>query len=177
MQLLPREDVLAFLGADEEIPGAIRWAMHYGLAHTWDEATLTFRVWFQGGRDDSDREPYLLGGTFEDFPTMPPAWRFLDPRSGRDIGPAAYPAAGPFQNGSVLHAHGVICAPWNRLAYADQGGPHADWTEPTRWQQLAPDRTHATTIPDMLARLRAEVAISASRLAPLPPHAGPEVTG
>lgn len=176
MALLPREDVLAFLGADEEIPGAIRWAQHHGLAHTWDDTTLTFRVFLKGPADgERPPEVYLLAGTFEDYRALPPSWRFLDPRTGRDIGGAAYPAPGPYQTGSVLHSQGVICAPWNLLAYKTQGGPHADWTQPARWQETATDRTRALTIPDMLARLLAEVTISPRRLTPLPTLDGVEV--
>jgi len=101
--------------------------------------------------------------------TSPPAWRFLDPRTGADIGRAAFPAPGPFPLGSVLHAtRAVICAPWNRLAYAERGGPHSDWNA-TSWQTTAPQYTSARTIPDMLARVRAEVIISPARLEPLPP--------
>ena len=169
MSLLSREDILAYLEADDEIPGAIRWANHHGLSFTWDEEALTFTLHFESGSDrGSQPEVYLLVGSFEDYPALPPAWRFLDPRTSREIGRAAYPAAGPFGKGSVLHDQGVICAPWNRFAYADKGGPHKDWT-PTGWQNLAPDRTWARTIPDMLARVCAEVAISPRRLAPLPP--------
>jgi len=168
--LLAREDVLAYLMADGEVPGAIRWAKYYGLRYTWHEETLTFTLCLEGGSErEGEREPYLLAGTFEDYRVMPPVWRFLDPRTGRDIGPAAYPSAGPFVPGSVLHSSGVICAPWNRLAYADRSGLHGDWAEPSRWQTIAPQHTSANTLPDMLARIRSEVTISPRRLAPLPP--------
>lgn len=169
MPLLGRDDVLAFLEAEDEIPGAIRWAQHHGLEHTWDEGALALRVRLEGGgHGEGVTEAYLLAGTFEDYRAMPPAWRFLDPRDGRDISLPAYPAAGPFPSGSVLHPNGVICAPWNRLAYRDVGGPHDNWTEPSKWQSIEPERTQARTVPEMLARIRAEVAISLGRLAPLP---------
>lgn len=169
MGLLAHEDVCAHLMVDDEIPGAIRWATYHALPHRWDEEGLSFIVHLVGGSDrEGEQELYLLAGNFEDYRALPPAWRFLDPRNGREIGRAAYPMAGPFANGSVLHANGVICAPWNRLAYADKRGPHADWTDPTQWQRIALDRTLAHTIPAMLARLRAEAAISPRRLAPLP---------
>lgn len=175
MSLLSREDVLGFLRADDEIPGAIRWAEYHGLMHAWDEANLTFKVWLEGGRTESGSEQYLLAGKFDDYPVLPPSWRFLDPRTGEDIGRAAYPAAGPFQSGTILHSNAVICAPWNRLAYGDKGGPHGDWAQPAQWRQLAPGHTRAATIPDMLARLRAEAAISVGRLGPLPALNVPEV--
>ncbi|SRR6266849_7025765 len=169
MALLALDDVLAHLESETEIPGAIRWAKHHGLEHSWDKEALAFTVRLQGGSErEGEPEAYLLTGTFDDYRVIPPVWRFLDPRTRRDIGPAAYPMAGPFPQGSVLHSSGVICAPWNRLAYGDRGGPHMDWTEPAKWQTLAPQYTSANTIPDMLARVRAEVLLSPRRLAPLP---------
>jgi hypothetical protein len=168
--LLAREDVLAYLMADDEIPGAIRWAEYHGLPHNWDVATLIFTVCLEGGSErEGEREAYLLAANLEDYRVLPPVWRFLHPHTGADIGRAAFPKAGAFENGSVLHSNGVICAPWNRLAYAAHGGPHKDWTGPTQWQGVASDRTTAHTIPAMLARIRAEVLISPGRLAPLPP--------
>ncbi len=168
MSLLAYSDVLAFLEGEDEIPGALRWAAYYGLEHTWDKKALLLTVRLIGGSDrEREREPYLLIGTFEDYRAMPPAWRFLDPRTRQDIGLPAYPAAGPFPLGSVLHSNGVICAPWNRLAYADRGGPHSDWNA-ANWQTAAPQHSSARTIPDMLARIRAELTISPRRLASLP---------
>jgi len=167
MALLARGDVLAYLNDDGEIPGALRWAEFHGLEHAWHQETLTFTVRLIGGSETIEFERYLVRGTFEDYRVMPPVWRFFDPRTARDIGPAAYPLAGPFPSGSVLHSSGVICAPWNRLAYKDRGGPHEDWNA-ANWQTTAPQYTTAKTIPEMLARLRAEVLISARRLAALP---------
>jgi hypothetical protein len=169
MALLARDDILAYLDSDDEIPGAIRWAKYHGLEQAWDQEGLVFTVCLKGRSErDGGQEPYLLVGTFEDYRVMPPAWSFLDPRTGADIGRAAFPAPGPFPLGSVLHAtRAVICAPWNRLAYSDRGGPHSDW-DAANWQTAAPQYTSARTIPDMLARIRAEVIISPARLAPLP---------
>lgn len=166
MSLLARDDVLAYLEGDDEIPGAIRWATYHDLEQTWDHQTLALTVRLKGGGER--QELYLLEGKFEDYRAMPPTWRFLDPRTGSDIGRAAFPAPGSFPLGSVLHStKAVICAPWNRLAYADRGGPHNNW-DVANWQTTAPQYTSAWTIPDMLARIRAEVIISPGRLDPLP---------
>lgn len=152
------------------MPAAIRWAEHHRLRYDWDENDLVFKLWLSGLREDSgENEQYLLVGTFPDYRVMPPEWRFVDSRNEVDIGPAAYPHPGPFPNGSILHTNGVICAPWNRLAYGDRGGPHSDWQDAASWQTTAPDRTRALIIPDMLVRIRAEVQVSPRRLAPLPP--------
>jgi hypothetical protein len=169
--LLDPEDVRANLLEAEEIPAATRWATFHGLRHDWDEEDLVLKLWLQGQREDTfdEQEEYLLVGTFPDYRVMPPEWRFVDPRNEADIGIAAYPLAGPYPSGSILHGNGVICAPWNRLAYGDRGGPHPDWQDAASWQTTAPGSTCALTIPDMLGRIRAEVVISPRRMAPLPP--------
>ncbi len=169
MALLDPDVVRGYLAADDEMPAAIKWAKIHGLEHSWDQETLTFTLRLTGPNGAESTEHYLLVGTFEDYRVLPPTWRFVDPRNGTDIGQPAYPQPGPFPNGSVLHTNGVICAPWSRLAYKDRGGPHSDWTDATAWQTTARDRTVADRIPDMLARVLAEVKLSPGRLAPLPP--------
>jgi hypothetical protein len=59
------------------------------------------------------------------YPVKPPAWYWCDGAGGgREIRTNA-----PFGSG-FLHSNGVICAPWNRLSYAqiDRRGPHGEWT-------------------------------------------------
>lgn len=58
------------------------------------------------------------------YPEKPPAWHFRNSETG-DIDQNPDTPVG----GSFLHSHGVICAPWNRLAYVaeDKRGPHSDW--------------------------------------------------
>lgn len=58
------------------------------------------------------------------YPTNPPAWRWCnseaeEPDADRHIG----------MGGNFFHPNGVICAPWNRLAYGavDPRGPHPEW--------------------------------------------------
>lgn len=175
MALLSPADVLAFLMADDELPGALRWADHHGLKRQWTEETLTLTLLMSSaGSEDVTPEEYLLEGVFIDYRVMPPAWRFLDPRTGLDIGRPSFPAPGPFPGGSILHSNAVICAPWNRLAYQDKGGPHNDWTDASQWQSTATEHTHASTVPEMLARVHAEVKVSPHRMASLPemPPAG-----
>lgn len=171
MSLLPRKVVLANL--KDEIAGALRWARHHALIHGWDESALLFTVRLEGLADPSGhREPYLLTGLFDDYRAIPPAWRFVGPATGDDIGLPAFPAPGSYPGGTVLHPNGLVCAPWNRLAYKtpeNPSGVHEDWGALTAWQSAGPTNTRALTIPEMLGRLRLEVAMSTHRLAPLPP--------
>jgi len=55
------------------------------------------------------------------YPVLPPAWHFVNAGTGELDRPADIP-----RGGSFFHSSGVICAPWNRLAYKPRG-PHGDW--------------------------------------------------
>jgi len=59
------------------------------------------------------------------YPTWPPAWHWADPTGGVIDAPTVTGLGGNF-----FHSNGVVCAPWNRLAYKaiDARGPHGDWT-------------------------------------------------
>lgn len=168
MALLSHADALAFLMSEDEVPAARQWAEFHHLDLTWDEADLRVTLRLSSHPDVGEPEPYLIEGKCQEYRVIPPSWQFLDPRTGLDVGDAGTPLAGAFPGGSVLHSSGVICAPWNRLAYADQRAVHSDWTEPSKWQSIAPGHTNASTLPEMLARIRAEVLISPGRRAPLP---------
>lgn len=168
MPLLPREVVKTILAQESGIPAAHAWARRRKLDLDYDSEALTLRLVLEGlGADPrGEPEPYLVMGSFEDYDVLPPIWRFVDPRTGTEIGKAAYPLpVGP----SILHSNGLICAPWSRPAYACEGGPHPDWGSPTGWKTAAPDYTHALTIPDMLDRIARDVGRSRGRMAPLPP--------
>jgi hypothetical protein len=167
---LPRETVKAILSHDSEIPAAHAWACRRKLELEYDEDGLALRLPLNGPSIDpvGEPEPYLVTGSFDDYDVLPPVWRFVDPRTGANIGSAAYPQP---VGSSVLHPNGLVCAPWNRLAYAGEGGPHSDWGVPTAWKTAAPSYTRALTIPDMLDRIAREVRASRGRMAALPPLA------
>lgn len=168
MPQIPRETIAATLGQPEEIPAAVAWARRRGLDLAYDAAALTVQLVLDGPgvSDQHSWERYVVQGVLEDYDVLPPAWRFLDPRTDGVIGPAAYPRP---VGDSILHGNGVICAPWNRLAYQVEGGPHGDWGLPTGWKTPRPPYTHAVTIPDMLDRIHREVTRSQGRMAALPP--------
>jgi hypothetical protein len=77
-----------------------------------------------------DGVTYHLRVRCDGYPATPPAWHWLNPATGRIDEKQDTPRGGNF-----LHGNGVICAPWNRLAYAtvDSRGPHSDW-EIGAWQ-------------------------------------------
>jgi hypothetical protein len=155
----------AYIAAENEMPAARTWATQHGYPMEYDDDALRLRFWLTGPAtvDGTVAEEYMVIGEFEEFRLLPPAWRFVDPRDGRDVGPAAYPLV---PGNTVFHSNGVICAPWNRLAYKAHGGPHDAW-DMTNWEQIR-EGTVALHIPDMLARIAHETAISRGRRAPLP---------
>lgn len=169
MALLPVDTVRAQLA--EELEPAQAWATRRGLSLEFfeQEATLNLMLWGPEG------EAYLLAGEFPDYPTLPPIWRFVDPRSGQKIGPAAYPApVQPYPHGTPVVLDGgsegvVLCAHFNRLAYAEEGGPHGDWGGLANWRNRPiGGYTFATCIAEMLVRIALEVSAANGRKAPLP---------
>src|SRR6266480_138178 len=99
-----REIVLAYLA--EEIAAAFAWATDKGLVPDWNQDAFTFSLRLQGRGESDSVEDYLLVGTFDDYRVEPPTWRFLDPRTGANIGAPAYPA-GAWPNGSIFHTQGL----------------------------------------------------------------------
>jgi hypothetical protein len=104
--------------------------------------------------------PIVFHAEIDGYPAIPPAWTCRD--EDGVVTPAAFPVAGTLVGvaGSVFHPNNVICAPWNRLAYASHGGPHGDWGELTAWKNAAAAQTQAHTIADMLDTLRLHLAVS-----------------
>lgn len=60
----------------------------------------------------------------DEYPGLPPKWHVRNPDRGTLDEAADFP-----RGGSYFHASGVICAPWNRLSYAQvrPGAPHSEW--------------------------------------------------
>jgi hypothetical protein len=169
VSLLPIETVRASVAV--EMPAARAWAQRQGFELEYDNEALSLCLRLTGPGD----EPYALLGTFEDYPTLPPIWRFVHPETGHAVGRAAYPApAEPYPRGSALVIDAgvdgaVICAHFNRHAFTEEGGPHGDWGPLTNWQNPgASPYTFAITISDMLARIALDVRDSSGRKAPLP---------
>jgi hypothetical protein len=162
--------VLGYLAV--EIPPLLDLTRFHGLEASWDEGTLTVSLRLTGRSEtEGHTEDYFLAGVFDDYRLLPPAWRFLDPRTGANIGAGAYPLGNWFPpEGSVFHGNGLICAPWSRDAYVAHGGPHHDWNDLTAWETVGlATQTNALTLADMFARIYAELQRSEGRMAPLPP--------
>ena len=82
-------------------------------------------VTFILGLPGKDEATYHLRAVCDDFAAKPPAWHWFNPETGAIDNLRDTPKGGAF-----FHSAGIICAPWNRLAYraVDARGPHPEWT-------------------------------------------------
>jgi hypothetical protein len=103
--------------------------------------------------------PIRITADLTGYPAIPPAWQFTNPAGD---GPGPFPAAGSGTAvpGSIFHGNKVICAPWNRLAFSELGGPHGDWGGLTNWRTTAVDCTRAETLADVLSQIALHLSVS-----------------
>lgn len=80
---------------------------------------------FTLGMPAKDGSRFTTLAKCDGFAATPPAWHWYNPGTKGIDAPRDTPLGGAF-----FHSAGVICAPWNRLAYksVDARGPHANWT-------------------------------------------------
>lgn len=158
--MVPPEATRAVL--DVEAPSIETWASRHGWFVQIDPVRLALVVTV---RHPSDESLLLLVGDLTGYRGVPPAWKFVDPLTGQSTA-AAFPAAGPGPGGkgSIFHSNVVICAPWNRLAYQAEGGPHGDWQDATNWLNVAGDVTRAGNIAEMLSAIDVHLRTSPGRM-------------
>jgi hypothetical protein len=157
-------DEIARVLVDAEMPGARTWASRKGLAIELSACGLQLMVVLT---QHSTAEQFYLLGTFDNYRVLPPRWRFTDSAYSASDSPSYYPAV---VNSGVTPmfirsgAGAVICAPFNRLAYADHGGPHGDWGGPPLWLAAGAAYIQGHTIGDMLSAIYREFSRSSGRL-------------
>ncbi len=76
------------------------------------------------GLPAGDSSWFWLNCLCDRYPAEPPAWHWYNPSTKNLDQREDTPKAAGF-----FHSNGIICAPWNRLAYSavDSRGPHGDW--------------------------------------------------
>lgn len=146
----------------EEQAAITAWAARHGWDVELDLATATATA---KALHPVTGKSVLFSADLSGYPAQAPAWWCGSSPSDRAGYPAPMAAPVPGLQGSIFHPNPVICAPWNRLAYAVHGGPHGDWGTPTDWRRAAPTSTQAHTIADMLAALRLHLQHSPGMLA------------
>ncbi len=104
--------------------------------------------------------PVRIIANLKGYRAIPPGWTFGAPSGAT--------AAAPFPErntttrgvGSIFHPSRIICAPWNRLAYAEHNGPHADWGGLANWTSAGAGITKADTLADMVDQIFWHLSLS-----------------
>lgn len=122
--------------------------------HSWffDRVDVTTFVLGMTAKDGSD---FSLRTRCDGYAATPPAWHWYNRETEAIDSPYDTPLGGRF-----FHSAGVICAPWNRLAYksVDQRGPHGNW-EIGNWMNIKETGgTH--TLASMAERIAHEFMVS-----------------
>jgi hypothetical protein len=131
-----------------ELDAARAWAVRHDWVLDWDAERLVLRG---ATYHHALRRLLEVSADCDGYRALPPAWRFMRPATD-ESDPAWFPQIGLI---AMVEQNPVICAPWNRLAYSDRGGPHENWSA-TGWLQIA-QGTIARTIPDMLGLINAHL--------------------
>lgn len=145
---IPGEVTVAIV--DDELPGLLGYLNRHGWQVEWSPLELRLAV---TGRHPKDGVPVRIVAALDGYRALPPAWTFEDPTGGRG-GASFFPRAGSIPDGrsSIFHGKGVICAPFNRLAYKTLGGPHGDWGGPEKWLEVnVPSQVRAIRLANMFA--------------------------
>jgi hypothetical protein len=155
-EVLPRLMTRAQLAAEQ--PAILAWAAR--MAGWAVDVSLPDLVIAASTVHPQCQAPLIVTADCSWYPVAAPAWRFAD--AAGDSPKSAFPAPGstPAIKGSIFHPNGLICAPWNRLAYAEFGGVHNDWGGIVNWKAAAPGYTQAHTVADMLQTLAVHLTAS-----------------
>jgi hypothetical protein len=131
---------------EDELAAVKAYAQRHGWATAWNADQLRLTC---DGKHPADATPIRIIASVEGYRALPPAWTFEDPASNRSLFPKGGAVNG---KSSIFHGRCVICAPFNRLAYAQHGGPHSNWGGPERWLEVR-GHIQATTLASMLASI------------------------
>lgn len=150
-----------------ELPGAQAWAArHHVTLDTWLVRERILRLVFPQGDGE---QAFYLQGTFDDYRELPPTWDWWDETWSTNEGVYLSPNSPSTPFGSSMffrHANkGIICAPFNRLAYQASGGPHSDWSNPAQWMTAGLGYGHAVTIGDMLQSILRDFRLTTGHMA------------
>lgn len=144
-----------------EVGRLLAWAARKGVSLTWEPTSFELRgEWTQ----PETGERFYFRGLVDGYRSLPPTWQFTDADfSGASSGHLAPKCASTPFGSPMIHGNGVICAPFNRLAYGNHGGPHNDWVLAEWLNAGAVNQVRATNLADMVARIHAEFLSSRGR--------------
>jgi hypothetical protein len=133
----------------DELDGARAWAARHNWSLDWNPEQLLLKA--ATYHHALHRLVEVIADT-DGYRAVPPAWRFVRPGTD-ELDPAWFPKIALI---AMVGVTPVICAPWNRLAYQEHGGPHENWSGASAWLQVN-EGTIAHTIPDMLQLIEAHL--------------------
>jgi hypothetical protein len=111
---------------EDELNEARGWAERHRWSINWRSEQLILEVTM---RSVIDEEIYELEATLRDYRALPAAFELRHLVTGERGTHRCYPKGGL----GYFHNQPVLCAPWNRKAYAALGGPHSDWAMAQWW--------------------------------------------
>jgi hypothetical protein len=140
-----------------ELPALLASAARRNWTVAWFPDALALLA---DGRFRSADSPIRLHADLANYRAVPPAWTVIPPDATASA-KHRFPAGGtlPGGVGSIFHNSGVMCAPFNLLAYQDHGGPHGDWGGSAAWLSVR-GQVRATTLAEMLAVIAAHLNYS-----------------
>jgi hypothetical protein len=145
---VPKDVTVAVV--EDELQAANAYVRRHSWSITWQKEELA--VLFNGKHPADD---CLIRWRAEvaDYRAMPPAWTCFQVDDQGATTPR-FPKAGTVEGGvgSIFHPSGVICAPFNRLAFKVHAGPHDDWGGPADWLQVR-GKVRATVLAEMIAQI------------------------
>ena len=163
-------DMVVDATLEAELPGALEWGGRHAVSveSLLPEARILRVVMIQ----EKSEERYFLQGRFDRYKELPPVWDWRDESWIESSHPNLSPKpvstiCGP----SMFLRHecqgivqAIICAPFNRLAFGTEGGPHDDWGNPAQWTTPRPPWVYAVTIGDMLQAILRDFQYTRERM-------------
>ena len=155
---------------EAELPGALEWGGRHGvfLESLLPETRILRAVMTQ----EESEEKYFLQGCFDRYKELPPVWDWRDESWTESSHPNLSPkpvsticgASMFLRHGSEGIVRAIICAPFNRLAFGTEGGPHNDWGNPAQWTTPRRPWVYAVIIGDMLQAILRDFQYTRERM-------------
>ena len=157
--------VVTAVAIASELPGVRAWAERHQIA--LDTRLLAERI-IRVVLVQEDSGKFYLQGNFGDYKELPPIWDWRDETWSETDGLYLSPRSqgAPFGSSMFIQHNnrGLICAPFNRLAYGTHDGPHSNWGDPAQWTTVGPGYVRATTIGDMLQSILRDFGFTQGRM-------------
>ena len=150
---------------ESELPGTMAWAERHQIVI--DTRLRTERIIRLVLVQEDEAEKFYLQGKFDDYRALPPIWEWCNETWAKssDLTLCPNPHENPFGSTFIQHNNkGIICAPFNRLAYGTYGGPHQGWGDLAQWMTTETGHIHAVTIGDMLQSILRDFRFTRGRM-------------